>query len=159
MRRFPRARWTGPPIGSPGLAGRIAGAFFMAGGVFSVAGLVFPGPPDLDRTGVGLAGLAAGLVGLFAWLAPWDQWPRRATLWLVPAAFLLLSIGNIFSGYMPYSYSTFYFVVFVWLGIAYPPRTGVWFAPLAALSYVAPMAALPGNFSVNAGAAVVVIPT
>ncbi len=153
-------RWRALPVrGSPRAAGRIAGILYLGAGLLSLASLALPGPPDMDRTLVGVSAIATLAVGTFAWFAPWDRWPRWTTLALVPVAFALISLSNTFSGYQPYGYGVYYVVVFVWLGITYPPWTSLWCAPLAAASYVLPLSVLPGDFGTAAGSAVIVVPS
>ena len=141
------------------MSGRAAGVFFVGGGLFSIP-MVFLAPPaDMDRLVVAIVGVVAIVVGLFAWFAPWERWHSWASLWLSPVAFVLLSISNAASGYQPYSYSIFYVVIFVWLGVAYPSWTSLLFLPAAAVSYVVPLFALPGDFVGSATSAVLVLPT
>jgi signal transduction histidine kinase len=159
MRLSSWSRRVGLVQGSPRLAGRAAGVLYIGAGILSLLSLALPSPPDMDRMAVGGIACLAIVVGVFAWCAPWDRWPRRSSLLLVPVAFALIALGNTFSGYQPYGYSIYYVVVFVWLGITYPSGTSLWFAPLALVAYVLPMVALPGEFAVDVASVAIVLPT
>jgi signal transduction histidine kinase len=50
----------------------------------------------------------------------------------------MLPTASYYGNVSAYSYAVYYVVVFVWVGIAQPPRTSLWISPLAALAYLAP---------------------
>ena len=62
--------------------------------------------------------------------APWDAWPRVTSLILVPPAFALIALGNLYGG-REHTYGVFFVVAFVWIGLAHGPWTSVAVAPLA----------------------------
>jgi diguanylate cyclase (GGDEF)-like protein len=87
--------------------------------------------------------LTALLVGVAVHLAPWDRWPERSTLALVPFAFALLAVGQRVAPGAPSSYGVWFVVVFAWVGFWHPPRTAAWLAPIGAVAYVAPFIGVP----------------
>jgi signal transduction histidine kinase len=137
--------------------GRLGAAFFLAGGLLSLVTAPFL-PQDANTVGTVAIALAAGAVGGFAWLAPWDRWSRRASLMLVPPAFALIAAANLFGGSDVHSYGIYFVVAFLWLGIAHPPWTSVAAAPFAAVAYVVPLFFLPGNLGSGIASAAVTIP-
>ncbi|MCI0345803.1 MAG: hypothetical protein L0221_10230, partial [Chloroflexi bacterium] len=142
----------------PRTTGRIAAGLFAASGALSAFSAFLPHPPEMNvRAALTVAGLAV-VVGGLSYLAPWDSWPRRASLGLVPVAFALIALGNAFGSSRPYTYSVFFIVAFAWIGMAMPRWTSVWFAPLAIVAYVLPMLVRPGAERVDATGAAVVVP-
>jgi signal transduction histidine kinase len=93
--------------------GRLAAVLFLGSGALLVVTIPLPGPSDFDRMWTFVVGVLALLVGAFAWEAPWDRWPRWASLFLVPVALTLIAAGNIFGGSEPYVFGVFFVVVFV----------------------------------------------
>ena len=92
-------------------------------------------------------------LGTAIWLAPWERWPRRASLGIVPPAFALIALGNVFGGANLHTYGVFFVVAFVWIGIAHPPRTSAAMAPLAAAAYIVPLFFLPGSIAAGLSSA------
>jgi signal transduction histidine kinase len=139
------------------LQGRLAGLLFLGTGL--LGSLTIPlAPPDSNKAFLGGAGVVAVAMGVAAWFAPWDGWPRSATLWLVPPAFALIALTNLFGGSDPYSFAVYFVVVFVWIGLCHPRWTSLAFAPVAAAAYVAPLFYLPGSLGNGLASAAVVIP-
>jgi len=91
------------------------------------------------------------------WLAPWDRWPRRAGLVIIPPAFALIALRNTFGGSDSHTYSLFFVVAFVWLGLAQPPRSSLLMAPLAAAAYILPLLTLPGDLEAGLASAAITI--
>jgi len=137
--------------------GRLGATFFLAGCVLSLVTTPFL-PEDASRAGTIGVALGAGAVGIFAWLAPWHRWSRRASLVLVPPAFALIAAANLVGGSDYHSYGIYFVVAFLWLGIAHPPWTSVKVAPLAAVAYVVPLFFLPGDLASGIASAMVTIP-
>ncbi|MFL5736575.1 MAG: sensor histidine kinase [Actinomycetota bacterium] len=117
---------------------------FLGSGALLVVTIPLPGPSDFDRMWTFVVGLLALLVGAFAWEAPWDRWPRWASLFLVPVALALIAAGNIFGGSEPYVFGVFFVVVFVWIGLAHPRWTSAWMAFPAVIAYVVPILIMRG---------------
>jgi signal transduction histidine kinase len=139
------------------LQGRLAGLLFLGTGL--LGSLTIPlTPHDSNKLLLVGAAVVAAAIGVAAWFAPWDRWPRAATLWLVPVAFALIAVSNLYGGSDPYSFAVYFVVVFVWIGLCHPRWTSLAFAPLAAAAYVAPLFYLPGDLANGLGSAAVVIP-
>ena len=78
-------------------AGRVAAIFFVGGG--SLVLITIPIAPNDGRDDLSAAiAVAACVIGVGAWLTPWERLPRRANLVLVPPAFAMIALGNIVSG-------------------------------------------------------------
>jgi signal transduction histidine kinase len=112
----------------------------------------------LNAIAVAAVCAAALAVGVVLWLAPWDRWPQRASLGIVPIAFALIALGNVFGGTGQHMYGVFFVVAFVWIGMAQPPRTAAAMAPLAAAAYIPPLYFLPGSLAGGLSAAAITIP-
>jgi len=121
------------------LAGRMATALFVGGGLGTITATLLPAHEGLNRPGVIGVGIAALVVGIAAWYLPWQRWSERATLWLVPVAFGLIAVANHFADAEPFRYGIFFIVSFAWLGFAHRPRTSVLFAPLLVPAYLIPL--------------------
>src|SRR5690349_7758856 len=94
------------------LVGRLAALFFAGAGVLGLVTLPLPAP-GLDLAATAAVNAVALTLGIAIWFAPWDRWPRRASLALVPPAFALIAMGNVFSGADLYTYGVFFVVAFV----------------------------------------------
>ena len=140
------------------LMGRLASLLFIASGLVALATLG-SGVRDLNRVGTVAVSAIAVAIGLFAWVAPWDRWPRWASLVLVPPAFALIAAGNAYGGQDTHAYGVFFVVAFVWIGLAHPSKTSLLMAPLAAAAYVVPIFFLPGSVAAGVSSAFVTIPT
>lgn len=126
------------------LLGRLAAVFYAGSGLLGLVTLPLPAPGS-NRIATGVLAAAALAAGIFVWFAPWRAWSRRASLGIVPPAFALIALGNVFGGSDLHSYGVFFVVVFVWIGLAQPPRTSLLMAPLAGAAYILPLFALPGD--------------
>jgi signal transduction histidine kinase len=72
---------------------------------------------------------------------------------------LLIGAGNYFAGDVdPRAYGLLFVVVFVWLGVAHPPGTSLWFSPLAAVAYVLPVILSGGTVGEAVSSAAFAIP-
>jgi len=101
------------------LVGRLAALFFAGAGVLGLVTLPLPAP-GLDVAATAAVNAVALALGIAIWFAPWERWPRRASLALVPPAFALIAMGNVFSGADLHTYG-----VFLWsllYGSAWPIR-------------------------------------
>jgi signal transduction histidine kinase len=139
------------------LNGRLAAMFFTGSGVLGLAALPVPAP-GLNVIGAAALSAAAFVLGIATWVAPWDRWPRQASLALVPPAFVLLALASTYRAADPQTTGVFFVIAFVWLGMAHPPRTSVAMAPLAALAYLLPLLALRENAGVRTYSTVLIIP-
>ncbi|MDQ1711087.1 MAG: two-component system, OmpR family, phosphate regulon sensor histidine kinase PhoR [Frankiaceae bacterium] len=124
--------------------GRTAGLLLMAAGAFTIVNDYLPGSELLDVALLNAVGLVALCSGAVAYVLPWHRWHPRASLALGVFAFALIAVSDRYGGVSPYSYAVYFVVVFVWVGIAHPPRTSWLMAPAAAAAYVLPFALTPG---------------
>jgi len=114
-------------------------------------------PEDASIPGA-IAVAASGVgVGCFAMFAPWDTWPRAASLVLVPPAFTLIALGNLYAG-REHTYGVFFIVAFVWIGLAHGPWTSLAAAPLAIVAYLVPFFFLAGDVETGVSSVAVTIP-
>jgi signal transduction histidine kinase len=139
------------------LYGRLAALFFAGAGMLGLVTLPLPAPGSNPTATAAVYAVALAL-GIAIWLAPWERWPRRASLVIVPPAFALIAVGNTFGGEDLHTYSVFFVVAFVWIGMAHPPRTSAAMAPLAAAAYVLPLFFLPGSVGAGLASAAITIP-
>jgi signal transduction histidine kinase len=146
----------GPP-GRRRLHGRLAALFFAGAGVLGLVTLPLPAPGSNPMATAAVYVVALAL-GIAIWHAPWERWPQRASLVIVPPAFALIAVGNAFGGEDLHTYGVFFVVAFVWTGMAHPPRTSAALAPLAAAAYVLPLFFLPGSVGAGLASAAVTIP-
>jgi signal transduction histidine kinase len=136
--------------------GRLAAVFYLGSGLLELLTLPLPAPGE-DRAAVGLVSAVALIVGVAIWFAPWGRWPWRASLVIIPPAFALIALGNTFGGSDLHTYSVFFVVAFVWIGLALPPRTSVLVAPLAVTAYILPLLSLPGDIAAGLASAATTI--
>lgn len=148
---------TDGPAGRRRLYGRLAAMFFAGSGVLGLVTLPLPAPGSNAAATAAVYAVALAL-GMAIWLAPWERWPRRASLVIVPPAFALIALGNVFGGADLHTYGVFFVVAFVWIGIAHPPRTSAAMAPLAAAAYILPLFVLPGSVASGLSSAAITVP-
>jgi signal transduction histidine kinase len=139
------------------LYGRLAAVFFMGSGVLGLTVLPVPAS-GLNVTGAAALSAVAFALGGVAWVAPWDRWPRQASLGLMPPAFALLGLASAYRAADPQTSGVFFMVAFVWLGMAQPPRTSVAMAPLAVLAYLLPLFSLHENAATRTYSTALIIP-
>jgi signal transduction histidine kinase len=139
------------------LSGRLAAMFFAGSGVLGLVTLPLPAPRS---NAVAVAAVCAVVLalGMAFWFMPWERWPRRATLAIVPVAFALVALGNVYGGADLHLYGVFFVVAFVWIGMSQPQRTSAVMAPLAAVAYIIPLLFLPGNLEDGLSGAAITIP-
>jgi signal transduction histidine kinase len=139
------------------LFGRLAAMFFAVSGVLGLVTLPLPAPGS-NATATAAVYAVALALGVAVWFAPWERWPRSASLAILPPAFALIAVGNTFGGADLHSYGVFFVVTFVWIGMAHPPRTSAALAPLAAAAYILPLFFLPGSVEAGLSSAAIIIP-
>jgi len=100
----------------------LAALFFVGAGVLGLVTLPLPAPGSNPPATAAVYAVALAL-GIGIWFAPWERWPQRASLVIVPPAFALIAVGNTFGGEDLHTYGVFFVVAFVWIGMAHPPRT------------------------------------
>ena len=121
--------------------GQQAALLLIAAGLLTVVNNYLPGAGHLDIAVLNAVGALALAIGAVSYVLPWHRWPSPASLVLAPVAFAMISTSNYLGGVGPYSYAVYFIVVFAWVGVAHPPRTSYWLAPLAAAAYVGPLVA------------------
>src|SRR6266487_5001883 len=139
------------------LYGCLAAMFFAGAGMLGLITLPLPAPGS-ERTATAVVYAVALALGVAIWFAPWGSWPRVASLAIVPPAFALIAVGNAFGGEDLHTYSVFFVVAFVWIGMAHPPRTSAAMAPLAAAAYILPLFFLPESIGAGLASAAITIP-
>jgi signal transduction histidine kinase len=139
------------------LYGRLAALFFAGSGVLGLVTLSVPAP-GLNVIAATVFSAVASVLGVATWLAPWDQWPQRASLGLVPPAFAMIALANAYGATSMQAYGVFFLVAFVWLGMAHPPRTSVALAPLAVVAYLLPLFSLHENAGTRVYSTALTIP-
>jgi len=138
--------------------GRLAATFFAGGGLLALATLPLTSP-DSDRVASAIIAVLACAAGIVIWLIPWERLPARSTLVLVPPAFALIALGNVYGGTDYFTYGIFFVIAFVWIGLAHPPWTSTLLAPLAFVAYLLPLATLPrSDAAAGVGSALLVVP-
>ena len=128
---------------SQGNAGRQGGLLLVAAGLFTLVNNYLPGSELLDVALLNAVGLIAVAAGAVAYVLPWQRWHWTASLGLAVFGFSLIAVSNRYGGVSAFSYAVYFIVVFVWVGIAHPPRTSWLLAPVAAVAYVLPLALDP----------------
>jgi len=139
---------------SPRAATRYAAALLVVGGVvgFLSNHVLMP-----YRTSNEIIAAADIVVGLVVWFLPWDRWPMRATLALVPVGFAMIALSRSVGSVLVAGYGVSFVVVFLWVGVTQPPRTSFWLAPLAAVAYAMPSIFVAGD-PADVGSLIVVLP-
>ena len=149
----PQPTGTGRPGGrgvvERGATGPPQAGWAFGGIVLCRCGRAGAGDAAAAGAGVGLGSNRGGqrvalTLGIAIWLAPWDRWPRRASLALVPPAFALIAMGNVFSGADLYTYGVFFVVAFV-VGRPGPSATHVGRPGAAGGRRLHPAAVLPAR--------------
>jgi signal transduction histidine kinase len=119
-------------------AGQQGGRLLLAAGLFTLVNNYLPGSGHLDVAVLNAVALTTIALGALALRLPWDRLHSRAPLVLVPVAFGLIAVSNLFGGVSAFSYAVYFVVVFVWVGLAQPPGTSLFLAPLAVSAYLLP---------------------
>jgi len=119
-------------------AGRTGGKLLLAAGLLTLVNNYLPGSEHLDLVVLNTVVVVALAVGAGCLVVPWDRLPLRAPLVVFVVALVLVSVSGAYGDVSAYSYAVYYVVIFVWVGIAQPPRTAFWVAPLAVVAYLLP---------------------
>ena len=139
------------------LYGRLAAMFFTGSGVVGLVTLPLPAPgSEYSSNSGGLRGRAGS--GFSDLACAMGEMAQAGQPGIVPPAFALIALGNVFGGADLHTYGVFFVVAFVWIGIAHPPRTSAAMAPLAAAAYILPLFFLPGSIGAGLSSAAITIP-
>lgn len=124
------------------IVGRVAALLLLLGGGAATVTAAVPAPDTPRPLALAAVGASAMLLGVFAWFAPWNRWPRRAALWLAPVVFGLIGTGPLIGAGNPYTYGMYFLAVFTWIGMGFPRGTALKISPLAAAAFVLPLVAM-----------------
>jgi PAS domain S-box-containing protein len=120
-------------------AAQRAALFFFIAGLLAVVNSVFlESARPQQATFIGLGSLDLLIAALLRFL-PWERWDVRMLLATVPVAFVMIGLFNLAGATTPYSFSLFFILIFIWVGLSLPPRTALLLAPLTAVAYVVPL--------------------
>lgn len=139
------------------LHGRLAAVFFVGPALLVLVTLPIPAP-GLNVARTAALSSVAMAIGIASWFAPWDTWPRRASLGLVPPGFALIALSSVYGGANPQTYGAFFLVSFAWMGMSQPPGTSAVMGPFAAAAYAVPLCFQPGNVAQGLYATAITIP-
>ncbi len=139
------------------LLARFAAMLFAGAGALTVV-TAFLAVPGADHLGTAAAGACAVAGGIAVWFAPWERWPDNASLLLVPPALALVALGNMFGPRTAYDYSVYFMAIHVWIGLAHPPRTSFFVAPLTTLAYALPLPFIATDPTSAIASGVLVVP-
>jgi diguanylate cyclase (GGDEF)-like protein len=117
---------------------RTATGLFMAGGLLSFVAAWLPGSGIRSGNVVDAVGLAAVVAGALVWVVPWERWPSRVSLVLVPLALGLVAVADGAGSRSPFTFGAYFMIVFAWVGLCQPPLSCLWLAPLAVPAYLLP---------------------
>ncbi len=121
-------------------AGRIAAFLFaVLAGLGNLLSVFLPLYPAASRPLLALACAVFIAIGLVFWVLPWDRWPRRASLWVVPLAFACVTWVNCVIPINPYRYGIYLIAVFAWIGIAHRRGASLAFLPVLLVVYLLPL--------------------
>ncbi len=122
------------------IVGRLAAALWIGCGLLVALTVpIVKFPSDAHPGGVIVVGGAALATGVAIFFAPWDHWPRSATLLVVPFAFTAIALYSIFSRDDGVQASLFYIASFVWLGLGHRRGTSIALAPVLAVAFLLPI--------------------
>jgi signal transduction histidine kinase len=141
-----------------GLYGRLAAVLIAGSGTLGLVTLPLPAPGS-NAAATAAVSASAIILGIAVWFAPWAKWPQWVNLCIVPPVFALIALSNAFGGADMHTYSVFFVVTFVWIGITQPPRTSVVMAPVAAAAYILPLLFMSGSFWTGISSTAVTIPS
>lgn len=114
--------------------GRLIGVLYLAASLLAVLFIVLPVEVSFDRSSMRLILVPTLLAGLFGCFAPWEKWPRKASLGLVVYAAFLIAGGAVVLDINVSIGFPFYVLIFVWVGIGHPLLTSCAMAPVMALA-------------------------
>lgn len=120
------------------VVGQVAGVLLAIGGLVTLITVLLPSTGGWDRGRLAAVGAVAVALGGLVFVLPWHRWPRQASLVLIPVSFAVIGLGNSFKQ-DPWTYSTYYVLVFVWIGMSHPRGTSFYALPAMGVAYLAPL--------------------
>ncbi len=122
------------------LAGRVMAAYIaLLAGTIGAFGAWLAAPTVADRRAVTLMSLVLIGVGAVVWSLPWQRWPRRALLTLIPCGLALFDINALLAPVNPYRYGIYLVGFIAWAGVTHRRGTSLACAPLLLLAYLLPL--------------------
>lgn len=122
-------------------AARLGGVLVGTAGLLALVNAAIPG------TGSSLDLIVLGVVELslasLAWLLPWHRWGVRSPLLATPIALAAMAASLRLGPVPQYSYGVFFVLFYLWVGLAQPPLTGIWLAPIVGGFYLLPILTAP----------------
>ena len=119
----------------------MAAVLYILASLVALLLLALPDRPAMSQLGlvvVMAVSIVAMLVGVIVWFLPWQRWPRSVSLWLVPPAFALIAVSNVFKD-DPYNFGTYFVLAFTWIGVAHRRGTALRCVPGFAVAYLVPL--------------------
>jgi diguanylate cyclase (GGDEF)-like protein len=145
------------PDRRPRIALRAATFLFLVAGALTLVSALTAGAAA-NPLGLLLVAIGASLVGALTIVLPWHRWSPRASLALIPAALTLIAFGNAFGPRQALDYAVYFAVLHAWIGLAHPPRTSLFVAPLTAIAFAAPLASMGVEPAQAWASGIVVVP-
>jgi len=139
------------------LAGRLAAVLYMGvAGAVILLNAILPDYSSADRRAMALAGATLIVIGLALWRLPWQRWPRRALLLIIPLSMTTMAGYNLILPLDPYHYELFALPIFGWIGLACRRGTALAALPLLAPTYLLPLA-VTGRLSRDSAVALIYV--
>jgi diguanylate cyclase (GGDEF)-like protein/PAS domain S-box-containing protein len=139
---MPGSKVVAPEVVSATAAGRFAGGLLVFGSLATFVTIFGREGPSAGSTADLWVGVAVGLVGAGALVAPWNRWGHTSTLVLLPGVFVLLAAGN-YADPDPYIAGIFFVVLAMWTGLCHRRYTTLALSPVIAAVYFFPLNARP----------------
>jgi len=130
---------TGSKGTRPPPAVRQAALLFLFSGVLGMVTSFIPGSLGYGLNSLRLIDAAAiAVAAVVFFVLPWDRWPLRASLVLVPIALVLIALSERSGGVPAPIYGVWFMMTFAWVGMWHPARTSLWCTPVAVAAYLVP---------------------
>ncbi len=107
---------------------RVLGATWVVAGFVATVDSALPTGRGTSRALGLVIGPTISICGLLIGRLPWDRWPHRSVLALVPISFAVIATGPLLGSaelqrYVAYNHAGYFVVVFVWIGLTQPRWT------------------------------------
>jgi PAS domain S-box-containing protein len=120
-------------------AARQAALLFAVAGTITILQAALS-PHLVSRTVTVAGGVVALVLAILLRALPWHRWsPRVLPLVIVPAAFLLIGTIYIYGVQNPLTFTGYFVLTFVWIGLTAPPWTSVVLTPVTAVAFALPL--------------------